>query len=307
MRVSGFTFVRNAVSLDYPVLESIDSALPIVDEMVVNVGDSSDGTRELIDSIDSPKIRIISSRWDPEVRSGGRMLAIQADLALSRCAGDWALYLQADEVIHEEDYDRILAALHDHLDDREVEGLLFEFVHFYGNYHTIGVGRKWYDREIRAVRPGIGIRAWKDAQGFRLNGRKLRVVDSGAKVYHYGWARDPIRMKTKVVELAKLWHDDLTVERKYSSGAPSFVFDTGGKTAPFRGTHPRAMKDRVGSAPRIGGSEADSGTASLKHRVLDWLDERLGRRIGAYKNYSLLREDSKPAGRLAGNKRSAGG
>src|SRR5215207_8727233 len=110
MTLSGFTFCRNMVRYDYPVVESIRSILPIVDEFVVNVGRCEDGTLELIRSIDSPKIRIVESVWDETLRKDGIIYSQQTNIALSHCAGDWAFYLQADEVIHEQDLPGILEA-----------------------------------------------------------------------------------------------------------------------------------------------------------------------------------------------------
>ena len=290
MRISAFTFVRNAVMLDYPVVESISSALPLVDEFVVNVGDCSDDTLRLVETIGSPKIRIVRGRWAPAVRSGGRVLAMQADLALSHCRGDWALYIQADEVLHEDDLPIIGESLARHLDDSRIEGMLFDFIHFYANYHTRGVGRKWYESEVRIVRNGLGIRAWKDAQGFRVGGRKLRVVHSGGTVYHYGWVREPAVMKRKTVELARWWHDDRTVMEKYMPGGPEFAFDTGGRLAAFTGSHPAVM------APRIDSSAAGRAVPphprqrrSLIERLLDWLGLRLRWSPWRYRNYDLLR------------------
>ncbi len=289
MRISAFTFVRNAVELDYPVVESIRSVLPLADEMIVNVGDCDDGTLELVESIRSPKIAIVRGRWAPNVRSGGRVLAMQADLALSRCTGDWALYIQADEVLHEDDVPVIRESLVRHLHDTRVEGMIFDFIHFYANYHTRGVGRKWYPREIRLVRPGIGASSWKDAQGFRLRGRKLRVAHSGARVFHYGWVKAPAIMKRKTVELAKWWHDDQTIRLKYESGGSDFPFDTGGKLVPFDGTHPRVMARRI-EASRSGAQVVppQDSARSVGERFLDWLEARLGWSPGRYANYRLL-------------------
>lgn len=311
MRVSAFTFVRDAVRLDYPVVESVSSVLPLVDDFVVNVGDCADGTLRLVESIGSPKLRIIRSRWEPAVRTGGRALAMQADLALSHCSGDWAVYIQADEVLHENDLPAIRERLLWHLDDRRVEGMLFDFVHFYANYHTCGVGRKWYRREVRVVRTGLGVRAWKDAQGFRVGGRKLRVVHCGAKVYHYGWVRDPAVMKRKTVELARWWHDDETIRAKYMAGGPDFPYDTGGRLAPFDGTHPSVMARRIESA----GSErpavpAEGRPPSLRERLSDWLELRLGWAPGRYANYTLLGYErlrgSRPCGERGGAARPGG-
>ncbi|HNJ28712.1 MAG TPA: glycosyltransferase family 2 protein, partial [Ferruginibacter sp.] len=103
MKVSGFTFVRNAVKYGYPVVESISSLLPIVDEMVVCLGDSEDETNALIGSIGSEKIRTIHSVWDSSLREGGKVLAVETNKAMDATAADsdWLFYIQADEVLHE--------------------------------------------------------------------------------------------------------------------------------------------------------------------------------------------------------------
>ncbi|MDE5606954.1 MAG: hypothetical protein K2I68_06605, partial [Bacteroidales bacterium] len=68
MKVSGFTFIRNAVLYGYPITEAIRSILPLVDEMVVAVGNSDDATEDLIRNIGSNKIRIIRTVWDDRLR-----------------------------------------------------------------------------------------------------------------------------------------------------------------------------------------------------------------------------------------------
>jgi len=59
MKVSGCTFVRNVVKYDYPVVESVCSFLPVVDEFFVNVGRCDDGPLGLIRSIGDPRIEIV--------------------------------------------------------------------------------------------------------------------------------------------------------------------------------------------------------------------------------------------------------
>jgi hypothetical protein len=71
MKICGFTFVRNAVKYDYPIIESITSILPIVEEFIVSVGNCDDGTLQLIESINSPKIKIVHSIWDDLHKEGG--------------------------------------------------------------------------------------------------------------------------------------------------------------------------------------------------------------------------------------------
>src|SRR5881398_2149253 len=127
MKVSGFTFCRNAVRYDYPVVESIRSILPIVDEFIINVGRCEDGTLELIRSIGDPKIRIVESVWDETLRKDGLIYSQETNIALASCTGDWAFYLQADEVVHEGDLPQILEAMRDNLGNTEVLGLLFRY------------------------------------------------------------------------------------------------------------------------------------------------------------------------------------
>ena len=178
MKISGFTFVKNAVKYGYPVVESIISILPIVDEMIVCLGDSEDETNKLIESIVSGKIKIIHSVWDNSLREGGKVLAVETDKAMDAVTADadWLFYIQADEVVHEQYHSTIVNAMKKHLDDKRVEGLLFNYHHFYGSYKYIGDGRKWYSKEIRVIRNNKDIRSYRDAQGFRWkHDRKLNV------------------------------------------------------------------------------------------------------------------------------------
>ena len=241
MRVSGATFVRNALQFDYPVTESITSILPLCDEFIVNVGDSDDDTLALIESIDSKKIRVIRSVWDDTKREGGRILSEQTNRALEECTGDWIFYIQADEVVHERYLDIVSKRMEALLTTEEVQGLLFDFSHFYGSYFLVKNQRGWYRREIRVIRNRIGVTSWKDAQGFRLNGRKLKVMHSGASIYHYGWARDPEKMLGKQRNLDRYWHSDSWIEARYKGG---FQIKLDG-VEPFTSDHPAVMERRI--------------------------------------------------------------
>jgi glycosyltransferase involved in cell wall biosynthesis len=183
MKVSGFTFVKNAVKFSFPVVESITSILPICDEFIVSVGDSDDGTLELIQSINSPKIKIIRSVWDNSLREGGKVLAVETNKAFDAVLpdSDWAFYIQADEVVHEKYHAEIKAQMQRWKDNPEVEGLLFKYLHFYGTYDFLGDSRKWYRNEIRIIRNDKTIRSYKDAQGFRKSDQKLKVKPMDAK------------------------------------------------------------------------------------------------------------------------------
>lgn len=291
MRVSGFSFVRDAVRLRYPIVPAIRSILPLVDELVVNVGVSSDGTLELVRALDDPRLVIVESRWDEGQLERGRVLAQQTDLALARCSGDVCIYAQADEALHEDDHPSVRVALQRLHDDARLEGLLFDYVHFYGSFHTVGASRRWYRREIRAVKNGAGVRSWRDAQGFRVGqgetARKLKVVPSGGRMFHYGWVRPPEAQALKLAEFERLYHGDAARERRLAQG---FGYDAGEKVRPFRGTHPAPMREWVARKdwpfkPR----PHRLRRGHLREDILDLLEAATGLRIGEYKNYQVVR------------------
>lgn len=242
MRVAGFTIVRNAIHYDYPIVESICSALPLVDEMVVAVGQSCDATRALVESIDDPKVKIEDTVWDDSLRSGGSVLAQQTNWAMDQCEGDWLLYLQADEVIHEQDYDRIRSKMEFNLDQTHIEGLSFRYHHFRADY---GIRDPLpYRKQVRIIRPGLNIRSCGDACGFSRDGRKLKAAATGAWVYHYGYVRPPKNMAAKMDYFLSLYDG-----REVTPGDESmaeYVWDLG-TCEPYQGSHPAVMSARIAS------------------------------------------------------------
>ncbi len=211
MKVAGFTFVRNAIKYDYPIVEAITSILPLCDEVVVAVGQSEDDTLGLIKSIGSPKIKIIETIWDDSLRSGGKVLAVETNKALAAVASDadWCFYIQGDEVVHEQYLPVIKKAMQENLDKPSVEGLLFHYTHFYGSYQYVGNAHRWYRREIRVIRNTGKVRSYKDAQGFRtIDNQKLKVKLIDAYIYHYGWVKPPEVQKQKMKGSLNFWGDE---------------------------------------------------------------------------------------------------
>ncbi len=244
MFVSGFTIVRNAILFDYPITESILSLLPLVDELIVAVGQSRDATRQAVTSIDSPKLRIVDTVWDESARLGGTVLAQQTNLALDECQGDWCFYLQADEVIHEHDYDRIRKAMASNLKRTRVEGLGFRYHHFRASY---GIRDPLpYRFQTRIVRRSAGPRSYGDACGFLVDGRKPRSASTGAWMYHYGYVKPPPQMTAKMNYFSSLY-DGNYVEPAEAMNGEAFEWDLRTCEA-FRGTHPEVMQARIGSA-----------------------------------------------------------
>jgi hypothetical protein len=288
--VSGFTFVRNAIVYDYPIVEAISSILPVCDELIVNVGDSEDDTLRLIQSIPSEKIKIIKSVWDKNLRTSGTVLAQQTTIALSHCTGRWCFYIQADEIVHERYLPAISQAASTYADDLRVEGLLFKYLHFYGSYHYVGASRRWYRNEVRIVRNRIGVYSYKDAQGFRIrNNRPLRVKPVDVYMYHYGWVKPPIIQQQKQRFFNRLWHPDEWVEAHIGTDQ-EYNYHNIDTLEPFTGTHPSVMRQRVATQnwQFIYNPKTSKHHIPLKHRILNYIEKHTGRRIGEYKNYKII-------------------
>jgi glycosyltransferase involved in cell wall biosynthesis len=287
LKVSGFTFVRNGVKYDYPFIESINSLLPLCDEVIVAVGQSEDDTLYRIQSLNSPKIKILETIWDESIRKGGTMLSQQTNLALDHVTGDWAIYLQADELLHEKDYPAIKEALSRYKDMNNVEGLLFNYRHFYGGYNYIGNSRRWYRREIRIVRPNIGVSSWGDAQGFRINEQKLHVKLIDATIHHYGWVKQPEIQQLKQKTFNKFWHSDGWVDQHVGAKG-EYDYLQGGRLIEFQGTHPAVMSDRVRKQNWSFKYDQTKVHRPIKERILDAIEAKFSWRIGEYRNYIII-------------------
>ena len=290
MKVTGFTIIRNAIKYDYPVVEAITSILPICDEFVVAVGNSEDGTLDLIKSIHSDKIRIIETIWDDSLRKDGKVLAIETDKALAAVSTDttWAFYIQSDEIVHEKYHQGIKEAMLRCEHQLSVEGLLFKYIHFYGSYKYVADSRKWYRNEIRIIRHTQQVLSYKDAQGFRKkDNTKLNVKPIDAFIYHYGWVKPPNKMTEKIRGLSYFWHTDQELDQQQPA---NLAFDYSGidSLTLFEGTHPKVIQSRINNMSWAFDFDIKQKKYSLKNLFLIKLEKLTGWRIGEYRNYNRI-------------------
>ena len=292
MKVSGFTFIRNAVKNDYPVAEAITSILSLCDEFIVALGNSDDQTEDLIKAINSPKIKIINTVWDDSLRAGGAVFAAQTDIAFNAIStdSDWAFYIQGDECVHEDYLPVIKKEMENNLADTGIEGLLFKYLHFYGSYDYYGQSRRWYRREIRILRNNKSIHSYRDAQGFRLDGRKIRVKLIDAYIYHYGWVKPPAGLKNKLLNFNTFYHDDEWIAENLPV---SFEFDykNADRLIHFTGTHPKVMQKRIAATnwKLEVNLEKLHGQMTLRRRILQKIEDITGWRISEYRNYKIVK------------------
>lgn len=290
MKVTGFTFIRNAIKLDYPIVEAISSILPLCDDFVVAVGNSDDDTMGLIKSIDEKKIRIVESVWDesPEMKKGGRVLAAETDKALREVPldSDWSFYIQGDEVVHEKYHEPILAAMRKWRDDESVDGLLFDYIHFYGSYDYIGSSPRWYDHEIRIIKNNRKIYSYRDAQGFRKDdNKKLNVKPVDACIYHYGWVKEPSVMMKKLINSSSIYGGVKLL--KLAGSGEQFDYSNVDSLKFFPGSHPIVMQERIKKKNWTFDYDISFNRLSFRYKAKIFLKKHLGINF-FYENYNLI-------------------
>lgn len=318
MKISGFSMGKSAHKLYYPLKQAIMSVLPIVDEFVVALGDSDedDKTKEEIEKIGSNKVKIIDTVWEIEKYPRGTVHAYQTDVAKEHCTGDWLLYLQSDEVIHEKYLPVIRKRCEELMDDKEVEGLLFNYIHFWGDYEHYQDSHCWYRKEIRIIRNDPDIHSWESAQSFRRiphfdgihyrqqkNTYKIKVANVDAYIYHYGWVRPPELMRNKIKAFNINHRGNAKVNEMVKNRQFDHIYDYGNlsKLKKFKGTHPEVMKEWIGGFNwkhqlRYSGPRAQNKMVSkhdrFKYRIVTFIEKYLlfGARLGEFKNYVLLKK-----------------
>ncbi len=286
--LSGFTLVRNAIKLDFPIVPAIRSVLEVCDEVVVNVGKSDDDTRDLVASVKDPRVRILDTVWDFTKKN--EMIGMETARAMTACKGEWGIYIQADEVLHETGARELKERVLEWTDDQRVEGLLVQYLHFYGGFDTVATNRRWYRREVRCVRLDRDIRPYQGAQGFRVGPeyRKIGARATDAVMFHYGWARPAraIREKYEASKVIYPWSRERS-EREQQRGYLEWL----PLLKRFAGEHPRAAREwvaaRAHDPDRIIGPRAFRAE-HLRFYLSDWIERLTGARLFEFRNYRVV-------------------
>jgi hypothetical protein len=289
MKVTGFSFIKNAVTFQYPVVEALQSILPLCDNVIVAVGDSQDGTRDVVAGINPQKIKILDTVWDESLREGGRVLAVETDKAFQAIGSDadWCVYIQGDEVLHENGYTEIQEAMQRWKHDARVDGLLFKYLHFYGSYQYVGMASSWYRREIRIIKNNKRIHSYRDAQGFRKEpNEKLRVKPLDACIYHYGWVREPAAMEAKYNDFERHWSGAAWEAPKVYTG--SFDYSKIDALEKFSGAHPAVMQPRIERMNWQFEHDLSHNKIKVKDRFKNLIEKWTGKRPFDHNNFIIV-------------------
>ncbi len=291
MKVVGFTFIRNAIKYDYPIIEAISSILPLCHEVIVAVGNSEDNTLELIKNIDKDKITILPTIWDDNLRFNGQVLAEETNKAFRAISKkyDWAFYIQGDEVLHEKYLPILRKEMFKWKDDIKVDGLLFNYLHFYASFDYIASTYNWYKKEIRIIKNNKAIYSYKDAQGFRKeNNKKLKVKLIDAYIYHYGWVKMPKLMQEKQLNFNKYWHDDKWIENNIQKGDVFDYFQIVNVLKKFQGTHPKYMQKRIRDKNWTFEYDLSFNKYSYKDKIKLFFEKYFNYIPWEYRNYKII-------------------
>ena len=285
MKVSAFRFIKNGQLLGYPYIQSIKSVLPIVDEFIINVGFGEDNTLDEIKKINDPKIRIIQSHWNDNMIDRGFVYGQQKMVAQYNCTGDWAFYIEGDEIYHENDLDRIYISMKENLNNPDVEALIFDFYHFYGNGNSYLDSPGWYRAEARIIKNSLRTYAPDGLFWLVLDsnkkGRYPRARHTGAKCYHYGWVRSEHQMNLKSEKVQKYWGGKAK-KIDYSKMDQSIIKE-------FKGSHPKIIKDWLPNENEVFKADPNykPSKKQKKHRVMIIIEKFLGLELSK-KHYKLV-------------------
>ena len=288
MKVSGFTFLKNASLLGYPFIESIRSVLPICDEFIVAIGESDDDTLQQVRSIGDEKVRIIETKWNEKMTDRGYVYAQQKMIANFNCTGDWAFYLEADEVLHEDDLPIIKTSMEHYLDQPEVEALVFDYYHFYGSPDWIAISPGWYRRAPRIIRNTIRNYS-PDGLFFVVmeknkKGRYPKAALAGAPIYHYGHVRRVDLMQEKINRVSQYWGHEPPKFEHYDLDSEAL--------RKFEGSHPAILKDWFDQKAEKSFKPDPAYVLTRKdkrYRLMMKLENKLGLELSK-KHYKLVKE-----------------
>ena len=239
MKISGFTFIRNGTLLGYPYLESLESLTMICDEIVVAVGQGKDDTLTRIQALNNPKIRIIETTWNESMHDRGYVYAQQKMIAQFNCTGDWAFYLEGDEILHEKDVPKLRELLLKHVDNPKVEAVVFDYHHFYGSPNTLAISPGWYRKAPRIIKNTFRSYAGGGLYFVVLHknkqGRYPYAVPANIHLYHYGDVRQLAKMEEKIQQVSQYWKHKPQKFNTYGNIDPQAI-------AKFAGTHPKVIQ-----------------------------------------------------------------
>lgn len=185
--LTGITWAYNAISQDYCLEESVNSLKEFCDEVIVLDAGSTDGTDELIKSLQDRKTKaILCSNEEWKEQQGKWKLSFFTNRAIEQATSDYIYSQQADEVTHEASYESIRRAIFNNYD-----GYLISRVNLWGTpYKMLNVPQErkpCSDVILRLAKKAA--RAYDDAESVMINGSVTDLFVNDIRMYHMGFVR----------------------------------------------------------------------------------------------------------------------
>lgn len=267
MKIYGFTLLRNGIKFDYSFRECLKSLSPLVDKIYIAVGDCSDGTKEALAEFDN--LEIIDTVWDPAIMGdGGQILSQQTNIALDTLrkahgneADAWGFYLQCDELIHEDEVERIRQDIQA-AQNEGCDAVRFRYFHFWQSHYEIALSKRWYPHEVRAVKLNSNIQSFGDAQGFS---GVTKAYESECRILHYGHVREAGSYAEKQKLLIQMIRPAEKFKKYFNREKKAFATT---ETAKVLMKHPLVMRERI---ERMG-EPYSFETRDIVYVVGDWTE-----------------------------------
>ena len=257
----------NLIAMDYPFEASLASGLAFADEACIVAGRSQDGTDDLLYGLQAQygasrvKIKHEAIVFDQGWQE--RWWRSASDMT----GADWLMYIDADEVLHENDAG-VIAEL---LKYEQIKAINFPVTHFYGSDNWfVTPSAKWLTRNTRIGRRSSGyeMRNMTNPDGsgcachmvIRPNGNgsveNAHTYD-GPGVYrtsivllHYGWVRNAQALAVSQAKHRAWYHNDANLFDGHIPDVSPWDFRmrdmyTAGKIALWNGEHPACMTDWI--------------------------------------------------------------
>lgn len=246
-KIYGFTLLRNGIKYDYSYIECLKNLSLLVDKIYLALGESDDGTFESLKDFEN--IEFIHTKWDPALMGdGGQILSQQTNVALEKLREDlkddpefknaWGMYLQCDEMIHEDEIERIKHDI-EYANEQGHDAVRFRYLHFWKDHYHIAINKRWYPQEVRAIKLDSKILSFGDAQGFS---DVTNPYESDCKIFHYGHVRDEEKLAEKQKQLIRFIRPAEKFNKYFNREKKAFSKT---KTVRVNLKHPRVMKERI--------------------------------------------------------------
>lgn len=244
--LGGNVVIRNGIELDYCWKEAVQSLLPVCDTVTICDGESTDGTQEEVRAwaAKEPKISVCVWPW-PNPVGNPEWFEDFINYAREHVKADLQFQLDADEIVHEDSYQEILRLKR--LGDKSRCAAWCHRLTFWADAkHLVPSGVMLADRVVR-IAPQFAYLP-SDGCNSKPNIPSGYAVDTGIKIFHYGFLRkrDAMFKKERLLQNAFFGSYDKRLEaaEKFHGNWALMPGINGweDRLTPFKGTHPAVAK-----------------------------------------------------------------